>query len=424
MTAISLDLCSLRGLAYMVSAIVAVQGAAYVFQLMIAFLLGPAQFGVVRSLEAVLGLFMVVGSLGMPSLAVRYVAEIEDYGARGRLLTRLLLIAAGSGLLVSSLVYTFASQLADQNAVPYLRRLVWVTLFAACARTALNYYQGCRQIRRYSLISTSIACGVLPLSFVAVTVGGIDGWICARYGTEAVALAATLAPIARLLRAGRLPSTYSPWRLARVGSVLSMSLLVRTSLDNLGTLTLVAVGAPAAQIGYYGIGVIAMLGFLILPACIGSLALPRFVQDLTNPEALRATFSRLVRLCLVVTLPLLVLGMVSLPPLIRLLFPAYIASVPVVETLLVSVPARALTTMSGTLLVALDLGHATLFANLLLLSAGVVLMLLLVPPFGIAAAAWATVGIELVSMFVYGLLAKRGLSNRRRWSEKWSPRGC
>jgi O-antigen/teichoic acid export membrane protein len=297
-------------------------------------------------------------------------------------------------------------------------------LLAAGARTALNYYQGCRQIRRDSLISASVACGVLPLSFVAVSVGGIDGWIWARYGSEAVALAVTLVPIAGLLRPRRLPSVYSPWRLARVGSVLSLSLLLRTSLDNLGTLALVAVGAPVSQIGYYGIGVVVMLGLLILPACIGSLALPRFVHDLTNPDALRATFSRLVRLCLVVTLPLSVLGMVTFPPLIRFLFPAYIASVPVIEALLVTVPARALTMMSGTLLVALDQGHATLVANVLLLSVGAVLMLSLVPRFGIMAAAWSTVGVELASVLVYGLLAKRGFSSRRRWSEESSLRLC
>lgn len=405
---------AVRGLAYMALALVAVQGTAYLFQLMIAVLLSPEEFGIVRSVDAVLSLFVIIGSAGMPSLAMKCVAAVDDIEGRGRLLKRLLVIAAGTSLVTSWAAYALASWLADVNAVPYLQRLVWIIPVAACARTTLNYYQGAREIRRYSVLTTSVACGMFLPSLVAVSTGGLGGWIWARYGAEATTLAAALLPLANLLRGmGRLAPAYSPWRLARVGSVLSLSLLTRTSLDNLGTLALIAVGAQTSQIGYYGIGVLVVLGLLILPACVGNVALPKLVRNLSNPETLRATFYQTMRMSLVLTLPPSILGIAIGPSVVWHFFPTYIESIPVIQALLVTVSARALTMVSGTLLVALDQGDVTLVANVLLLSVGAVLMLYLTPSFGIVGAAWATVGVEATSAFVYGFLAKRELSRCR-----------
>jgi O-antigen/teichoic acid export membrane protein len=404
-------LVAVRSLAYMALAVVAVQGTTYLFHLAIAILLGPEEFGIVRTVDSVLGVFVIIGSAGMPSLAVKCIAEVHDTQGRWGLLRRLLVIAAGASSLASWAAYGLAPWLADVNAFAYLQRLVWIIPLAACARTTLNYYQGAGEIRRYSMLSASVACGVLLPSLVAVSVGGLRGWIWARYGTEAVTFAAGLLPLIGVLPdTGRLAPAFASWRLARVGSVLSLSLLTRTSIDNLGTLALVAAGAPMSQIGYYGIGVLVALGLLILPACVGNIALPKLVQNLHDAEALRAEFYRTMRMSLALTVPFSILGIIIGPSIVWHFFPAYMASVPVIRALLLTVPARALTTVSGTLLVALDQGNQTLVANILILSLGAVLMLYLTPTFGIAGAAWATVGVEAASLCVYGFLARRVLS--------------
>ena len=72
-----------------------------------------------------------------------------------------------------------------------------------------------------------------------------------------------------------------------------------------------------------------------------------------------------------------------------------------------------MTTVSGTLLVALDRGDVTLVTNVVILSLGAALMLALTSSFGIIGAAWATVGVEAISAVLYGLLANRQLSKSR-----------
>jgi O-antigen/teichoic acid export membrane protein len=197
-----------------------------------------------------------------------------------------------------------------------------------------------------------------------------------------------------------------------VGGALSLSLLARTSLDSLGTLALIAVGTPTTQIGYYGVGVLAVMGLLILPACVGNIALPRFAQAFSDPVMLRSTFYRTVGACLVLTLPLSVLGIVSAPLLVPYFFPSYGASIPIMQILLMTVWARAVTMASGTLLVAADQGDTTLIVNLLVLAAGVIAMLTLAPSFGAVGAAYTTVGVEFASAIIYLFLAARTVAAR------------
>jgi O-antigen/teichoic acid export membrane protein len=386
-------------------AVVAVQGAAYIFQVIVAALLSPAEFGVVRSVDAVLALLVILGSIGMPSLAVKCLAEVDDVEQRGALLVRLILIAAGTSLGVASAAWIFAPSLVSGTAVFYLQRLVWIIPLAACARTTLNYYQGTRQIPVYSVLSASVATAVLPLALLAVAVGGLSGWIWARYGTEAATLVVALLSVAGALRGRR--------RLTRVGGVLGLSLLTRTGLDSLGTLALIAIGTSTTQIGYYGVGVLAVMGLLILPSCVGSIALPRFARAFSDPATLRSKFYRTVGVCLMLTLPLSALGIVSAPLLVLHFFPSYGASIPIIQILLMTVWARAVTMASGTFLVAADQGDATLIVNLLILSAGAIAMLSITPHFGIAGAAYTTVGVEFASAVIYVLLAARTLTARR-----------
>jgi len=402
---------AVRSLAYMMLAVVAVQGAAYIFQVIVAALLSPADFGLVRSVDAVLALLVIVGSIGMPSLSVKCLAEVDDVGQRGALLMRLILIAAATGLSVASAAWILAPWLVGGTAVFYLEHLVWIVPLAACARTTLNYYQGTRQIPVYAALSASMAIAVLPLALLAVAVGGLSGWVWARYGTEAATLVVALVPLAGVLRSrGQLAAVYSFHRLTRVGGVLGLSLLARTSLDSLGTLALIAIGTPTTQIGYYGVGVLAVMGLLILPACVGNIALPRLARAFRDPTALRSAFYRTVSVCLVLTLPLSALGIISAPLLVQHLIPSYGASIPIIQILLMTVWARAVTMVSGTLLVAADQGDATLIANLVILAAGVAAMLSVAPHFDVVGVAYTTVGVEFASAIIYGLLAARTLN--------------
>jgi O-antigen/teichoic acid export membrane protein len=62
------------GLPHYLVSVLAIQGTAYVTQLVLARMLGPRDFGIVRSVEAVIAIVLVFGAAGMPSLAIKSIA--------------------------------------------------------------------------------------------------------------------------------------------------------------------------------------------------------------------------------------------------------------------------------------------------------------------------------------------------------------
>src|SRR4051812_39195904 len=92
------------GLPHYLVSILAVQGTAYAAQFVMARVLGPHDFGIARSVEAVVAIALVFGAAGMPSLAIKSVAEAGDAGARGRVLVRLLGLAIACGIGTAAVV--------------------------------------------------------------------------------------------------------------------------------------------------------------------------------------------------------------------------------------------------------------------------------------------------------------------------------
>src|SRR5207249_6338555 len=74
------------GFPHLLASLFFVQGLTYLSQLIIASLMGPANFGVVRSTEVTLSLLTLIGAIGMPSIAVKSIAELDNPLLRGVLL--------------------------------------------------------------------------------------------------------------------------------------------------------------------------------------------------------------------------------------------------------------------------------------------------------------------------------------------------
>ena len=66
------------GFLHLLVSVFLVQGLTYLSQLVIAALMGPADFGVVRSTEVILSLLTQIGTIGMPTMAVKAIAEINN----------------------------------------------------------------------------------------------------------------------------------------------------------------------------------------------------------------------------------------------------------------------------------------------------------------------------------------------------------
>lgn len=399
------------GLPHLLASLFFVQGLTYLSQLFIAGLMGPADFGVVRSTEVTLSIFTLIGAIGMPSIAVKSIAEINNPSLRGVLLGRLLKMAAIAGFVTSSLAAATASLWLPDPARPYFTALVWIIGIAALSRTCINYFQGIKLFRLVSGLNVTLSILSLVTLMTLVARYGLRGWVAGRYAGELLFVCGGVLMVRGSLRlTGVLPPAYAYGRLLSLGLPIAFSLLVRTALDNAALLSLAHLKRPAAEVGQYGLSAMIVTGVLLVPASVVNLAVPRLVERLQQSRALAWEFClRIMRWILPVSLLGSLVLMVTSPLLVLVFGSEYRPAVRLLRILCLSLPMRAMTILAGTMLLANDKNYVTLLGNLTLLALASVLYASAIPAFGSSGAAWVTVVVEGGSMVFFVWASRRSV---------------
>jgi O-antigen/teichoic acid export membrane protein len=405
------------GLPHLVLSSLSVQGVAYLSQIALAALVQPDEFGIVRSVEACLGLLILGGSLGMPTLTVRMIADSPDPELRGRILGRSLVLAAVATT-VGGLIVCVAGMRRGDSLGRYLAALVLVAAIGSASRVCIAYYQGVRQVKDVSFLTAAMALVSLVLLVGPVARWGLAGWALGRYVGELLLLSSLLVSLRRVIRfAGPAPLEPALGHLLRTGSVVAVSLCLRYAVDAAGLLALGAALPATPGLGHFGLGTLAVSALLIVPGGVGTLLLPRMVEARHVPgEAVRLLSSQ-VLLGLLLTLPLSLFVAAMTPLLLHYFLPAYRGGESIVQTLLFVAPCRALTGAAGNLLLAHSCFRFPLFANSLALATLGSVSLVVARPHGPLAVAWASLGVEAATAAVFlsvaWRVARRGRDERR-----------
>jgi len=354
------------GVLHYVAAVCSVQGLAYITQLILARLVSPVDFAVVRTVESTLNVLLIAASMGMPMLAITTVAALRDEEAQGRILGTLLGLSAAGGL-ITAVAASLAAGLLAPPAPAYLRALAWIMVLSACSRTSINYFLGKQQVHRVAGYTVLLSLFSLGIVVAAVLTAGLSGWVVGRYMSELLFLALLVRAVGPSLRLSPLRGDQRIGSLLTAGMGISLSLLVRTATDNAGIFLLTFSGAPASTVGYFGLASLVLLGLLIIPTSIGSVALPRIVARLREPFGVHDLVRRVAIGSL--ALSVLLAGAIAIlaRPTIGLLFPSYVPAVPMLLLLVLAVPFRALSSLSGMVLVACNRVHLTVWTNVLTL---------------------------------------------------------
>jgi O-antigen/teichoic acid export membrane protein len=393
------------GVVHYVVAIFSVQGLVYLTQFMIARVVGPADFAVVRTVEATLNVLLVAASCGMPMLAVTTIASLADEKAQGRMLGSLVTLAMLGGLVTAGLASLAAGVLGPAPA-SYFRMVAWVLPLSAASRTCLNYFQGRQQVQRVAGYTVALSLISLGVVIVAVITAGLAGWVAARYMTEILFLALLLRDVGpSLALGGGIPGGYGVGSLLRAGSGIASSLLVRTAMDNAGIYLLAFAAAPADIVGCFGLSSLVLIALSIVPTSLASVSLPRIVARMADPEALHRFVRRVAGGTIVVSLLLAGTTALLSRPAVELLFPSYGRAVPILLVLLVAVPFRAMNGLSAVVLLACNRVGATVWINLLALVVTVVAGWAATSRWGAPGTAGAVVTGEIVSATVYVIAA-------------------
>jgi len=362
-------------------------------------------FGVIRGTESVLGIGTLLAACGMPSLIVKYTAEVEDLAVQGRILIRLLHITLISSAVTASMLYLLGPMLVSAESAVFLRRLVVIVCVTACGRTCLNYLQGARKFQLFSVLSAIASLSAFGLLMAQVTSWGLNGWVLARYTGEALFLAAGLWGSRHALWAANTPddapllggSSSAVWL---IGVTLSSSLLVRTALDNVAILSLSRVAA-SADVGRFGLAAVICAATLVIPAAIGAAAFPRLARARNKGDGVERIFFLAVA-AIVLATTLIAACLVAGAPFISIVFGAeYKESVSLLRILSLASPFRGLTSLCGTLLLVYNEAPLTLKINALLLMVAVPVFFVAARRYGATGVACCTLALEVAAAAGY-----------------------
>nr|WP_218182584.1 hypothetical protein [Pseudomonas sp. C6002] len=270
-----------------------IQGGVIISQFLITPWVDPSVVGVVRSLETIIALVVLAGSLGMQSIAIRDTAASHGTSRQSEVLRQVfLLVGIASGVVIAG-IYVAHEFVLTSAISSYVFTTCGLVLLTNLLRVTTGFAQGAKAIREiYFVLMLVTGAGVI-LHVVLTKLYGIQGWMAARYLGEFFCLAAVwwklrahifLALDFRQVNGRELMTT------AKSGVIVNASLFVRLLVDSLPVLMLTAYHVKTDEIGFFGIAILSLILGLLPLAIIAQRALPELVEVIHDKSELRERY--------------------------------------------------------------------------------------------------------------------------------------
>jgi O-antigen/teichoic acid export membrane protein len=391
------------GVLHMFLSLVFVQGLALTTQFAVTRLLLVEDFGVVRVVEAFLSIGMIPAGLGMTSVIVKVIAEAKDDETRGRtFFYTLLLTAVFAGFVCLILqfaipVFGFSAQVTNM-----LLFMVWMFIPMNLSRTAINYFQGLKQIQRVAGVNVSFSIVAFILVVLGAVVGSLSGWAWGRILGQVLFTGVILWLVRHAIIVDfNLKNLRS---LARLGLLVAFAFTVDAIASSADVLYLEQMLSDSRQVGYYGAAGIVITGCLLIASAVSAVAFPYFAEQTSNPRALfqiaRSTMLRLFGVMILVTI-----GLYFFAPLLTLLIGnSYAPSIDLLRIMCWGLVPSAGMLLLGTWLLAIGRPDGSAVVNLIAIVINFGLIHFLVPSMGIKGAAVAFVVTTAARMILCGLV--------------------
>ncbi|AVO60416.1 lipopolysaccharide biosynthesis protein [Pseudomonas chlororaphis] len=354
-----------------------IQGGVIISQFLITPWVDPSVVGVVRSLETVIALVVLAGSLGMQSIAIRDTAAYSDASCQSAVLRQVfLLVALASGVVIFGIyiVHEFALTSAISS---YVFTTCGLVVLTNLLRVSTGFAQGAKAIGEIYLVLMLVTAAGVVLHVILTKLYGVRGWMAARYLGEFFCLMA----VWWKLRAYILPAlnffAVDKEQLmitAKSGVTINASLFVRLLVDSLPVLMLTALHVRTEEIGFFGIAILSLVLGLLPLAIIAQRALPDLVEALSQPDELRKKYSSALKSMLKVSSAVALLLILISSAWWLFVGGAYKTTALYVIVLALTLPLKAIALACGTMLVALRVFGLSLKVNIL---EGVLVLILL-----------------------------------------------
>lgn len=359
--------------------------------------LGATRFGQWATVLATIDLIAMVGNLGLESVAVRFAAqeperEGEWVGATTSL--RLLL----SLPMIAVFVGTLALIAADRQM--FAMGLVLSALYLTSALSTLRIVFRLH-VRNHVTVALMTANSLLWTGSV-IAIAALDGGLVAfalAFLATAVLVQGALTILALRTIAVRWRGSRSLWpSLLRVGISVGIAGTLTFAYGRIDQLLVYGLAPNGADVGLYAAmyKILDNAGFVPIAAMNTLFPIMAGLFP-AQPQRLRQTMQIAIDYLTIVALGALALTIVAAGPIVELLYgPDYVRGASILPILIGAFVPICIGNVAGNMVIAMNLQRRYIRYAIAGLLLNVPLNVALIPPFGIAAAAWVTVLTEVV----------------------------
>lgn len=357
-------------------------------------MLGVDEFGQLSSALATFYLLLAVSDFGFGLVLARRLSQPgSDPGSVSRAGTQLQLVWA-CALGVVTLGLALAAGLAS------VRGQVLLVLVPAVVSSGLvglrQVFLAMHQLRPMAAIdvTTTTAQFAVSIAFALSGLGAV--WIAGATAAGAIANSLISALVAlRLVGKGR--PTSSDRRSVLVEAIPLGVASVMSSAYFMVGMVLLPYLADEKAVGHYAAAFKVLSILVSVPGLIMNAALPGLAAEVADKNRLSSLVSRIWHLMAATAVPVCAAVSIFAPQLVELLFgPDYRAAVPLLRILSLAGVLSAAGSVLGNVLIARAEGRRMLAQNLCGLIFGLAATVVLVPVFGVVAAAWVALATELL----------------------------
>lgn len=354
-----------------------IQGGVIVSQFLITPWVDPSVVGIVRSLETVIALVVLAGSLGMQSIAIRDTAASTGLFRQSEVLRQVFLLVGVTSAVVIVGIYVAHECLLASAISLYVLNACGLVLLTNLLRVTAGFAQGVKAISEiYCILMLVTAVGIV-LHVVLTKLYGVEGWIIARYLSEFFCLVAVWWKLRAYIFPALNFSQIDRCKLidtATSGLTINAGLFVRLLVDSLPVLMLTAFHIKTEEIGFFGIAILSLVLGLLPLAIIAQRALPDLVEVINDKSVLRARYNTFVKNMLKVSSAVALLLMVVSVAWLVFVGGVYELTAMYVIVLALTLPLKAIALACGTMLVVLRVFGLSLKVNVV---EGVIVLMIL-----------------------------------------------
>ncbi len=375
--------------------------------------------------------FAMIGLLAVSTAVLAHLLGVARFGAYSAALATTQLAAAASDLGFSSvLAREMAVRPAERGAIlaAALREWSLWTLTLAAGLVALGVISGTGTDRGIALIALApsllVDClsGFRQLFYVLYRTGTMVKLDLLSTVVQAALITSVVAAGGGVLGAAAAMTAAIIFNaLVRAAAPLGIASLLSSVYF---TIDLVIVGwivAPV-EVGHYAAAVKFLNIIVAIPSVLLTAALPALSAACREREQLTELAARVWHWILAIALPLCVGAAVFAPTLIHIAFGrGYVAAVPLLRILALAGIGSMVSSVLNAILIGQYRARAQLAINSLALAVNVGLNVALVPRYGVVAAAWTTVGTEVLVFTTIVTLLRGTLRWRPSMGVTWRP---